>query len=438
VTPWGAAYNPNNDKVYVASNGRNSVVVINSITLAVEQEIGDSSINLPDQVVVDALRNLIYVTNSAGGYVTVINGANNTIAARMLAVITAPHHLAIDPARNRIYATNLFYTLGEGPDFMMVYSSISYTEIARRNALGGPNGLAVRTVDGKVFVAQNYSDTSLWRVAVVNPSDMSFAVPFPGLAVGGRKLMGATYSAGSDRVYINGYESNTVDVIDANTNTLVVTLPVGANPASGIAVNPSTGKVYVANRGSGSVTIIQDSPADPTVTPTPAASPTPTATPLCFPDGFEPDNSVDQAKKINTAGLSQGHNICPNADRDWMHFSVQGPVQLTLETRNLVGGADTMLTLYAPDGETVLAFNDDIGVGGGGPEVTANLNKQGLSDEARRSRIVYNFTKPGTYYMDVKDFDRTAFGTTRRYDVRVSGGPAFDNQVFLPVIISNF
>ena len=299
LNPWGAAYNPNNGKVYVASNGRNSVVVINAATLVVEQEIGDSSINLPDQVTVDALHNLIYVTNSAGGLVTVINGATNTVATAFISVVTTAHSIAIDPARNRAYLTNLFYNPLDGPDFIMVFSTVSYSEVARRNALAGPNGLAVRTVDGTIYIGQNSSDTGQWRVAVVNPLDMSFKVGFPGLVVGGRNLMGMTYSAGSDRVYVNGYGSNTVDVIDANTNTLLVTLPVGVNPASGIAVNPNTGKVYVANRGSGSVTIIQDRPTGPTPTPTQAASPTPTPTPLCQSDSYEPDNTPAQANIIN-------------------------------------------------------------------------------------------------------------------------------------------
>jgi YVTN family beta-propeller protein len=438
VTPWGAAYNPNNGRVYVASNGRNSVVVINSATLAVEQEIGDSSINMPDQVAVDAIHNLIYVTNSSGGQVTVINGQNNTIAARFSAVFSTPHSIALDPARLRAYVTSLFYNPADGPDFMMVFSTLSFTEIGRRNALAGPNGLAVRSVDGRIYVAQNYSDTTQWRVAVVNASDMSFAVGFPGILVGGSKLMGMTYSAGSDRIYVNGYGSNTVDVIDAANNTLLATLPVGANPASGIAVNPNTGKVYVANRGSGSVTIIQDTPAGPTPTPTMAATPTPTPTPLCFGDGYEVDNTPAQAKMINTAGLAQNHNICPNGDKDWMTFQVAGPVQLTMQTRNLIGGTDTMLSLYSADGETLLAFNDDAGVGAGGPDISVNLDKSGLSNEALASRVVYDFIKPGRYYIMVKDFDPQAFGSTRRYDVLISGGPAYGHSVFLPVIISDF
>ena len=117
---------------------------------------------------------------------------------------------------------------------------------------------------------------------MVSALDLGFAFPFPGIMVNGRNLMGAAYSAGSDRVYVNGYGSNTVDVIDASNNTLLTTLYVGANPASGIAVNPNTGRVYVANRGSGTVSVIRDAPAGPTPTPTLGASPTVTSNGFCM------------------------------------------------------------------------------------------------------------------------------------------------------------
>jgi len=416
LAPWGAAYNPNNDRVYVASNGRNSVVVINAETYAVEQEITDSSLNLPDQVVVDALNNRVYVSNSGNGRVTVINGSNNTVLTSFATGLPSPHSMALDPGRNRIYVSNLWYIPGTGPDYMIAFSTQYFTEIGRRTALAGPNGLAVRSVDGAIYVAQFFSDTSEWRVAVVDPTDFHFIVGFPGLRINGQRPMGVVYSPGSDRVYVNGYGTSTVDVINASNNTVLTTLSVGANPASGIGLNPNTGRIYVANRGGGSVTVIQDTPAGPTPTPTSAASPTPTATPLCYRDAFEPDDSFDQSKAITISGLKQTHNICPAGDQDWLQFYVPQPVELTLRTENLQGGADTVLYLLMPDGATQLAYDDD---GGGG----------------KASRIIYNFTKPGLYYAMVKDYDPAAWGTYRRYDVSISGGPPLTEQVYLPVIV---
>ena len=56
------------------------------------------------------------------------------------------------------------------------------------------------------------------------------------------------------RVYVANRGSNTVTAIDESTNS-TSTIPVGSSPSS-IAVNPNTGIVYVANEGDGTVTVI--------------------------------------------------------------------------------------------------------------------------------------------------------------------------------------
>ena len=425
AAPWGAAYNKANGRVYVASNARNSVVIINAATYQVEGEIGDQTLNFPDQVLADPQSNLIYVSNSNGGYVTVINGVNNTIAARFFAILPNPHGMAIDNFRSRLYLGNLFFWPGSGPDFVVAFSSLSFSEVMRRNGIAGASGIAVRPMNGNVYIAQNFSDDNIWRVAVVNPINMDFVVPFPGVRINGRNPMGVVYANGSDRVYVNGYGSNTVDVIDASTNSVVATLPVGAYPASGIGYNPATGRVYVANR-SGSVTIIQDTPTGPTATPTsagtatPTRTPTATPTPLCYSDGFEVDDTVGQAKLINTAGLVHHRNFCPAGDVDWARFEVNGGERLTMETKNLKAGLDTYLSLYAANGTTQLASNDD----------------RSQSDPS--SLIVYDFTKAGTYYLKVENLTGS-WGTYERYELVVSGGTTqYNRRISLPVLLSNF
>ena len=47
-------------------------------------------------------------------------------------------------------------------------------------------------------------------------------------------------------VYVAGFNSNTVSVIDTATNTVTATVPVGGRP-SGVAVTPDGAFVYVAN-----------------------------------------------------------------------------------------------------------------------------------------------------------------------------------------------
>lgn len=57
------------------------------------------------------------------------------------------------------------------------------------------------------------------------------------------------------QIYVANFNSNTVSVIAVSDNSLIATIPVGANPEY-IAINPSGTKVYVTNRYSDSMSII--------------------------------------------------------------------------------------------------------------------------------------------------------------------------------------
>jgi YVTN family beta-propeller protein len=56
-----------------------------------------------------------------------------------------------------------------------------------------------------------------------------------------------------------------VSVIDASTRTVTATVPVGKSP-SGVAVDPGTHTVYVANYGDNSVSVIDASTLTVTAT----------------------------------------------------------------------------------------------------------------------------------------------------------------------------
>ncbi|CKN33121.1 PE PGRS family protein [Mycobacterium tuberculosis] len=64
-------------------------------------------------------------------------------------------------------------------------------------------------------------------------------------------------------VFVTNFDSNTVSVIDPNTNTVTGSIPVGTG-AYGVAVNPGA-NIYVTNQGSNTVSVI-----DPVPTPSPA------------------------------------------------------------------------------------------------------------------------------------------------------------------------
>jgi hypothetical protein len=90
----------------------------------------------------------------------------------------------------------------------------------------------------------------------------------------------------------------------------------------------------------------------------------------------------------------------PN-DNDWFRFTAQAGVSYRLETAIVGEVADTVLSLYAPDGTTLLVENDDRAPG----------------DPA--SRIVWRAPASSVYHVMVRSYDWTYYGPGTAYTVRV-------------------
>ena len=113
-------------------------------------------------------------------------------------------------------------------------------------------------------VAVNVGLVSTDRVSVVDLATGNILEAIPiGAGLNGAN-QGIAVDATRHRVYVTNPDDNSVTVIDATTNTVVTTVQVGAQP-QGIAADPDTGLVYVANTGvnrAGSVTILDAASGD--------------------------------------------------------------------------------------------------------------------------------------------------------------------------------
>jgi len=491
--PKGVAIDPATNRVYVTNNLENKVYVINGNTDQLIGEVVDpyGLIIKPDGVVVHPTTGKVYVANSGRNSILVINGNDRTIEAEIANVGPGTSGIAFDPATNRLIVTN-FGTPGNRGNVSIVdatshailyrdlilqdslyavaldlerrYAYIgkrfgfalyrlnlnSPTDWTKVKDLGNPAGIALRTTGNReIFVTQpRPDDNGFYYVAILSRDDYGFLDPpgFPGLR-SSRYPTGIAYNPASDRMFVNSFEENRVDVINAATRALIASIGVGTQPESGIAVNPNTSRVYVANRGSGTVTVLQDGflatptptatstpaiTATPTHTPTstptltPTATPTrtntptntptltPTPTPPCEPDPYEPDSLFEQSRYIPAVGeTSQRHNFCLDTapwygDQDWFAFNVwQVPITVTFRTINLKDGADTVMELFDAGGGSPIAKNDDAEPGYAG------------------SLITYTFEYNGTFYLRINDFNPNAYGTTRRYTLVVTGPPGY-------------
>jgi len=83
------------------------------------------------------------------------------------------------------------------------------------------------------------------------------AIPLAACGPGGDSKSPTTplVSITSTRIYVANAGSDSVSVVDAQTNALVSTIPVGKHP-SALAVNNTTNRAYVANTWSNTLTVI--------------------------------------------------------------------------------------------------------------------------------------------------------------------------------------
>ena len=113
-----------------------------------------------------------------------------------------------------------------------------------------PHGIAV--APGRLYIANHTGSGLPGTVSVIDSATgVSLVSPIPvGLAPNG-----AVYNPLNGMVYVANRDSNSVSVINTTMNAVVTTIPVGSSP-NGVAVNPLTNRVYVANYGSDNVTVI--------------------------------------------------------------------------------------------------------------------------------------------------------------------------------------
>jgi YVTN family beta-propeller protein len=94
------------------------------------------------------------------------------------------------------------------------------------------------------------------------------------------------------RAYVANSSSSTVSVIATSTNTVVATIPVGANPLM-VAITPDGTRAYVTNVSSGTVSVIDT--ATNTVVATIPVGVNPIG--VAITPGVGPPTNKDQCKK---------------------------------------------------------------------------------------------------------------------------------------------
>ncbi len=254
--PFGVAVNRTTNKVYVANYLSDTVTIFDGGSGALLRTINFAPMGYgqPSFVAVDETINRAYVSLHIGGRLAVIDGGANALLTTV-EVGSGAFGVAVHPGLQRAWIstrnTNSVTTVDTGANTRLWAHTLFPG--------GAPYALAVDTMRNKLYVLYALSGATPDRVAIYRLSatgaDREGTVLVDDGGVEGGTGLAVNPTTG--HIFVANSARNTVSVIDAVTQQVIATVPVGADPGM-IGVNPATNRVYVSNRGDDTVQVLVD------------------------------------------------------------------------------------------------------------------------------------------------------------------------------------
>jgi YVTN family beta-propeller protein len=273
--PCAVAVNPTTNKIYVANRNSNDVTVIDGVTNSVTTAADPHAMS-PVAVAVNPVTNKIYVANRGNGSsnlgnVTVIDGASNSTITITDPNAVSPNAVAVNTATNRIYVTNggAYPATNHGNVTVIDGATKSTTTVTDPNALA-PQAIAVNSTTNKIYVANANNAVVNWTgvVTVIDGATNSVTtVTDPNAEAPGAVAV----NEATNMVYVAnggcgpgpgngcgnpGANPGSITIIGGATNSVATIIDPSANSPEAVALDPVTNQIYVANTGSGNLTVI--------------------------------------------------------------------------------------------------------------------------------------------------------------------------------------
>jgi YVTN family beta-propeller protein len=240
-TPNGIAVDPQTNTAYIANFRGSSISMIDLTTLkSTKISVGPS----PAKIAVNSATKRIYVTleNLEGG-LAVIDGASGKLLTTVH-VPSYPLSVVVNPRNNRILVGDFLCGCGQ-----ITIVDGSTNKVRRTITVPGTtelDGIALDQDDHNIYVTDENSG-----FYVVNEGT--------GQLVGSVNNLSSPNEVSSIHKSMLAVEpdtgSNSAIFIDTSSMTIRAQVPVGNFP-TGVAVDSRRGKVYVANRNDGTVSVI--------------------------------------------------------------------------------------------------------------------------------------------------------------------------------------
>lgn len=257
--PWGVSINPNTNKVYVANFASADVWVLDGTSLAVLATIHVGP--EPTFVKVNESTNTAFVITYGNNGLAVINGDTDRLIGVKGVGGAGAWGLAINPNLNRLYVS----TRDTG-GVQVLDGTAGYKIIGGISPCGdtgaSPYGLEFNPVNDRLYIAcaphGNVNTAAVYQSTAGGLSRLGSTSIGNGGGDGGG---GVAVNPANGHAFFTNSLANTVSVLNGSTNKVAATVPVGGNPF-GLAVDPGTGRVYVADRASNDLYVFTD-PVEP-------------------------------------------------------------------------------------------------------------------------------------------------------------------------------
>ena len=272
--PSAIAVNESTNRIYVTNFNSHTVTVINTLNDA-NTIIGTIPVDLfPSCVAVNKSTNRVYVGSSGShahdpqGTVTVINTLNdaNTIISTIPVGNLSegvsgnfPEGIAVNETTNRVYVTIDTQPIGVQPAAVTVINTLNdvNTVIGTIPVGINPRGIAVNESTNRLYVAilfgDNVTGSNVTVIDTLNDANTVIDTIPTGFD---SDPLSVAVNKFSKRVYVVNLSSDTIALINTDTNLIIDTIPVGSEP-NDIAVNISKNRAYVVNRNSDTVSVIE-------------------------------------------------------------------------------------------------------------------------------------------------------------------------------------
>lgn len=287
-------------------------------------------------------------TPASSGYYTFYTGARNGNAGdadMLLGLYDASGKLLIyDDDSFAAYSAMLSYNMTAGQTYYLVAMAARNNAVVPYYTLSVASGIIEDTADIYIDERTRTDDTMEWARTISVGESQAHTIHDEGDI----DWVGFTVdTTGNYIIQTEGTGDTIISVYDEDGDFLVLDDDSGVGRNASVKMRFEANKVYYAEVSSYQEALIPNYTLSLTEAGTSAG------------DAYESDNTYSTAKGI-IAGETQAHSIHAAGDVDWVKFR---PIQTGTYQIQTSGDGDLKLDLYASNGTTLLATDDDSGVG---------------------------------------------------------------------------